>query len=253
MNRKEGELIINIILTIFIVIILIQILGWVACYFYTKYMEISHKSVISKLTTSHHTDINKKEISNGAKTLFSLIKVNINNVVNGWLMYSIINTGNIPIHSIRRYLYKNIYNMRICRNVVIYGRCEFRAPYNIEIGTGTIIGDNCLLDGRNGIVIGENVNFSTGVWIWTEQHDPQCQYFSCKGAPVIIKDRAWVSCRTIILPGVTIGKGAVIAAGAVVTKNVEPYSIYAGVPAKKIGMRNNDLKYEFDGKHMPFY
>lgn len=70
---------------------------------------------------------------------------------------------------------------------------------------------------------------------------------------MIIGNRVWLSCRTVVLPGVTIGEGSVIAAGAIVTKNVEPYSIYGGIPAKKIGDRNRNLTYEFDGKYLPFY
>jgi maltose O-acetyltransferase len=67
--------------------------------------------------------------------------------------------------------------------------------------------------------------------------------FGCESAPVVIEDFAWISCRTVVLPGTRIGKGAVVAAGAVVTKDVEPYSIVAGVPAKKIGERSRDLNY----------
>jgi maltose O-acetyltransferase len=68
---------------------------------------------------------------------------------------------------------------------------------------------------------------------------------------VIIEDYSWISCRTIILPGVRIGYGSVVCAGAVVTKNVEPYSIVAGVPAKKIGERIKNLDYTL-GKPMSF-
>jgi maltose O-acetyltransferase len=60
---------------------------------------------------------------------------------------------------------------------------------------------------------------------------------------VVVEDYAWISCRSIILPGVKIGYGAVVCAGAVVTKSVDPYTIVAGVPAKKIGEREKDLKY----------
>lgn len=59
--------------------------------------------------------------------------------------------------------------------------------------------------------------------------------------------------NTLILHSVEIGEGAVIAAGAVVTKSVEPYSIVAGIPAKKIGERNKTLKYEMTGEYVPFY
>ncbi len=155
----------------------------------------------------------------------------------------------------RNFIYRHIYHLTLGERAIIYGGSEIRAPYNITIGKGSIIGDDSKLDGRNGIVIGKNVNFSTGVWIWTDQHDPQCPDFSCgdQGGPVIVGDRVWVSCRTVILPGVTLGEGAVIAAGAVVTKDAEPFGIYAGVPARKIGERNKNLVYEFDGRPLPFY
>lgn len=177
------------------------------------------------------------------------------NIIHGYCRWISIWVGRVPCHIFRDFIYRNVFKMKIDKKVVIYGGSEIRFPYNISIGEGTIVGDDSKLDGRYGIKIGKNVNFSTGVWIWTAQHDPQDAEFSCAGAcgSVTIGDRAWISCRAIILPGVTIGEGAVIAAGAVVTKDVESYSIYGGIPAKKIGERNKNLTYKFDGKFMPFY
>lgn len=125
--------------------------------------------------------------------------------------------------------------MNIATRAVVYDGFEIRAPCNISIGEGTIIGDESKLDGRNGLIIGKNVNFSFGVWIWTGQHDMNNPYFRTNnsGGAVQIEDRAWISCRTIILPGVRIGRGAVIAAGAVITKDCEPFCIYGGIPPRK--------------------
>ncbi len=183
------------------------------------------------------------------------IKSFLSRLVNGWLRYSGMYTGRIPSHFIRNFIYRHIYHLKLGEKAIIYGGSEIRAPYNITIGKGSIIGDDSKLDGRNGIVIGNNVNFSTGVWIWTDQHDPQSPDFSTndQGGPVIIRDRAWLSCRTVILPGVTIGEGAVIAAGAIVTKDADPFGIYAGIPARKIGERNKNLVYEFNGRPLSFY
>jgi maltose O-acetyltransferase len=122
-------------------------------------------------------------------------------------------------------------------------RARFYTPRNLRIGNNTIIGNDAMLDAREGIEIGDNVQLSMGVWIWTKEHDLQDPMFAGKGGPVRIEDYAWISCRVTILPGVTIGKGAVVAAGAVVTKNVEPYTIVGGIPAKKIGERTKNLKY----------
>lgn len=134
------------------------------------------------------------------------------------------------------------------------GGGEVRCPWNIEIGDGTIIGHDAKLDGRNGLVIGSNVNLSSGVWIWTEEHNYNDEMFSCtgKGEKVIVEDRAWLSCRTVILPGVKIGQGAVLAAGAVATKDLEPYAVYGGIPAKRICERNRRIRYEFNGNYVPF-
>ncbi len=119
----------------------------------------------------------------------------------------------------------------------------------------SIIGDKSILDGRKGIKIGKNVNLSTEVQIWTEQHDHRDPYFRCltdESYGVVIEDRAWIGPSAIILHSVTIGEGAIVAAGAVVTKNVAPFTLVGGVPAKKISERNKDLRYQLDGNPFPF-
>ena len=145
--------------------------------------------------------------------------------------------------------------MQLSDNVVIYYGAEIRDPSNITIEKGSIIGDNAILDGRNGITIGENVVFASNVKIWTEQHDHRDPWFRCETQehkPVIIDDRAWIGSSVTILHSVHIGEGAVVAAGAVVTHDVPPYTIVAGIPAKKIGDRNHDLRYEMNGSHRHF-
>lgn len=163
--------------------------------------------------------------------------------------------GYIPSHHIRIFFYKYIFKCSLQDKVVIYNRCEMRAPYNLKIGKGTVVGDCVRFDARNGIIIGENVNISSCAHFWTEQHDVNDPFFQCNsaGGGIVIGNRVWISNNVTILPGITIGEGAVIAAGAVVTKDCEAYGIYAGVPAKKIGNRNPDLKYEFDGSHYHFF
>ena len=119
----------------------------------------------------------------------------------------------------------------------IYGGMEIRSPGKITIGDGSVVGLNAILDGREGITIGRNVNLSSEVAIWTLQHDPQAADFGTKGGPVVVEDRAWLSFRCTVLPGVTIGEGAVVAAGSIVTKDVAPFAIIAGIPAERIGER----------------
>ena len=91
---------------------------------------------------------------------------------------------------------------------------------------------------------GSDVSIGPEAAILTLGHDPQSPDFADAGGDVVIGDRVWIAYRAIILPGVKIGDGAVIAAGAVVTRDVEPFTIVAGSPAKKIGERTRDLRYQ---------
>jgi acetyltransferase-like isoleucine patch superfamily enzyme len=116
---------------------------------------------------------------------------------------------------------------------------------NIQIGHNTIINPRCLLDGRvYKLIIGNNVDIARETLIYNLEHDPSSDYHEVKGGDVIIEDYVWICSRVIVLPGVTIGKGAVVASGSVVTKNVPAYKIVGGVPAKIIGDRKSGLKYQ---------
>lgn len=156
--------------------------------------------------------------------------------LDGFIRYYDYRVSQVPSHHFRSFVYRYIYCMDLAPKVVVYYGAEMREPYKIKIGRGSIIGDRAILDGRNGLEIGENVNFSSNVSIWTEQHDHRDAFFRCdtqKKTPVKIGNRVWIGPNTLILHSVEIGEGAVIAAGAVVTKSVEPYSIVAGIPLKR--------------------
>ncbi len=174
----------------------------------------------------------------------------------GYRRYIDFKVGLIPSHTIRNFIYRKIFGVKLGKMATIYWGAEIRDHYKLKIGRGTIIGDHVILDARNGIEIGDNVNFSSNVHIWTEQHDHRDPDFACNSSDafkVTIGNRAWIGPGTTILHSVNIGEGAVIAAGAVVTKDVEPFAIMAGIPARKIGERNHNLRYEFNGYPAPFY
>jgi maltose O-acetyltransferase len=124
---------------------------------------------------------------------------------------------------------------------------SFTKGKNIEVGAHSFINTNVHLDGRGGkLLIGENVDISPEVNIWTLEHNPHDDYHDTQGGNVVIEDYVWIATRVTILPGVRIGRGAVVAAGSVVTKDVPPMAIVGGVPAKKIGERKSNLKYTLD-------
>ena len=151
--------------------------------------------------------------------------------------------GCIPSHYARRFFYR-MFGMRIGRGSTIHMGLKLYNPFNIEIGDDSIIGEDAVLDGRDKLTIGNHVDIASEVMIYNAEHDVRDPDFKAIHAPVVIEDYVFIGPRAIILPGITIKKGAVVGAGAVVTRDVEKYSIVGGVPAKQIGERGvKDLNY----------
>lgn len=173
----------------------------------------------------------------------------------GGLRFSLYHISIIPSNHIRRFLYRGL-GARIGKNAIIHFKTEIREPTKLIIGKGSIIGDNAILDARSGLKIGDNVNLSSNVSIYTLQHDHRDPYFAClqnRRMEVVIGNRVWLGSNVIVLPGVTIGEGAVCCAGCVVTKDIDSYTVVAGIPAKPVGKRPSNLRYEFKGKSCRFY
>lgn len=145
-------------------------------------------------------------------------------------------TGNIPSHTLRKFVHK-LSGMKIGKGSVVHMWANFFDPAGISIGEDTIIGDHCFLDGRGQLKIGNHTDIASQVLIYNSEHDINDENFKAIIAPVEIGDYVFIGPRAIILPGVKISDGAIIAAGAVVTKDVEPFKIVGGVPAKEIGER----------------
>jgi len=157
-----------------------------------------------------------------------------------------------PSKTFRRLFLNCFKGVKIHKGVPINHGCSFWNG-SLKIDSGSTIGFDCQLDCRMGIEIGKNVCLASGVWIWTLHHDYNSISFDTKGAKVVIEDYVWICSRATILPGVTIGKGAVVASGAVVTKDVEPFAIVGGVPAKVIGKREEkDYNYVPGDYWVPF-
>src|SRR5512141_69574 len=149
--------------------------------------------------------------------------------------------GGLPSHALRLWLYRHAMRVQIGAHTSVHRGCRFYRPSGVHIGDNSIINRDVLLDGRMGLTLGRNVSISEGVMIFSLEHDPNSATFENRGAPVVIHDRVFVGARAIILPGVTLGEGAIAAAGAVVTHDVPPYTIVGGVPARPIGTRQADL------------
>ncbi len=155
--------------------------------------------------------------------------------INGFLIWIV---GFIPSHHLRRFSYR-VFGMKIGRSSTIHMALSIYNPRGIEIGNDTIVGEWAVLDGRDKLKIGNHVDIATGVMIYNSEHDINDEKFKAVTAPVEVEDYVFIGPRAIILPGVKIGKGAIIAAGAVVTKDVGEFKIVGGIPAKEIGIRTN--------------
>lgn len=149
-----------------------------------------------------------------------------------------------PGSRLRKIFYKRIMCFNLESSSSILSGCWFDSRFNFSMGTNSVINQRCRLDNRGRIDIGNNVNISPEVHLITAEHDIySVDEFSGVTESIIINDYVFIGTRAIILPGISIGKGAVVAAGAVVTKDVPNWTIVAGVPAKKIGDRP-EVKYE---------
>ncbi|MEK7502232.1 MAG: DapH/DapD/GlmU-related protein [Patescibacteria group bacterium] len=152
--------------------------------------------------------------------------------------------GFVPSHHVRRFFYR-ISGVKIGKGSTIHMGAVFYDPQNISIGKDSIIGEGAVLDGRDKLIIGDHVDIATEVMIYNAQHDVNSIDFKAICAPVMIEDYVFIGPRAIILPGVKIGRGAVVGAGAVVTKDVEEMTIVGGVPAREIGKRKiSELNYK---------
>jgi acetyltransferase-like isoleucine patch superfamily enzyme len=155
--------------------------------------------------------------------------------------------GNKLFMNLAPYRIRHAYLRRFCkihigRETTIAAGCYITGD-KIFVGDNTVINRFTYLDGRVPLYIGNNVNVSHYTLIQTLTHDPQSPDFICLEKPVAIHDHAWIGARAIIMPGVTIFEGAVVAAGSIVTKDVPAYTIVGGSPARQLGVRNRSLRY----------
>ena len=241
---------------VFVSIALVLLADLLVCLVYCNYKNRKSQVESAKhdLQRSDENSSETKKIKKRSRFVLEAIMF-VFTWLEGLLRLNLLLVGYIPSHHVRNFLYRKVFCVHLEKNAVIYYGAEIRSPWNLYVGEGSVIGDKAILDARHGIYIGKNVNFSTGVWIWTLQHDVNATDFGTtnQGGSVTIGDRAWLSCRTVVLPNVSIGEGAVIAAGGVVTKSVDEFSIWGGVPCKKIGTRSRDLEYCFEGEHIHFF
>ena len=162
--------------------------------------------------------------------------------------YAITLFGNVVINKIpSRHIRKWFYQMlgaKIGKNAGICRRTEVLYPKGLNMSNNVAVGWYAELVARGGITIEHDTNISSHVIMITGSHDIDDPDFTADFKPIHIGHHCWIGTGAMILQGVTIGDGAVVAAGAVVTKDVPPYTVVGGVPAKVIRERSKELRYE---------
>lgn len=169
-----------------------------------------------------------------------------------YLLNTLVNK--IPFPDQRLVLYRAA-GMKIGKESNIMMHANVMAPHGIEIGDNCIIGEHCWLDGRAvrvgegpGLRIGNNVNVGARTVFIPGGHLPDAADFYGLPEKTVVEDYVWITMNCTILYGLTIGEGAVVASGAVVSKDVAPYTIVGGVPARYIRDRSRDLSYTLHNK-----
>lgn len=163
-----------------------------------------------------------------------------------YLLNTVVNK--IPFPEIRMELYRAA-GVDVDPTSNIMMRAFVLQARSIHIGPNCIIGPFTTLDGRGTLTIGRNVNIAGEVLTICGHHVVDSPTAEGLLGSVVIEDNAWIAMRATILPGVTVGEGAYVAASALVNRDVEPYTLVGGVPARKIRDRNRDIQYKL--QHFP--
>lgn len=158
-------------------------------------------------------------------------------------LYWLTCVGNVPFHWFRNFWYRRA-GVRLARTSSIHWKARFFCPEGLVVGENCTLGNDAFYDARDGITIGDCVNIAAEVRIYTREHDIDDPNFAECGGPVVIEDYVYIGTRVTILAGVRIGKGAVVASGAVVARDVPEFMLVGGVPAKPIRERSRDLRYK---------
>lgn len=130
-----------------------------------------------------------------------------------------------------------LFGAKIETGVVIKPCVNIKFPWKLSIGKNTWIGENVWLDNVAPISIGNNVCISQGAFLVTGNHNYKKTSFDLILAAIHIDDGVWIGAKAIVCPGTVCASHAVISAGAVVSGNIDAFTIYKGNPAQKTGVR----------------
>lgn len=158
----------------------------------------------------------------------------------------------LPGHGLRQ-AWLRLLGARLGRGTIIFRGTTVLGAERLRLGDRVHVGFRAVLDARGGITVADDVNLSSDVQILTADHNVYSSTFERRVAPVAIEHHAWLATRAMVLPGVTVRHGGVVAAGAVAVRDVPARTVVGGVPARPISERRADLSYRLVARRPPIY
>lgn len=154
-----------------------------------------------------------------------------------WLLLARWTPDHVRFFSDWRVFLLRLFGADIGHRCLVKSSCEIWQPWKLKMGCHVALSEHVVCYTVDQISIGSNATISRDVFLCCAGHDISSRTMELTYAPIEIGANVWIAARAIVLPGVTIGGGAVVAAGAVVTKDVEPWTVVGGNPAKSIKKR----------------
>lgn len=152
------------------------------------------------------------------------------------LMQAIFVSSRIPGSALRRFLLK-LFGADIGRGVIIKPGLRVKFPWKLTIGDYSWIGEDVWIDNLAHVEIGSHCCISQAAYLCTGSHDWSKPAFDLLIKPIKINNGAWIAAKAVVGPGVIVGEGAVLSLGSIASKNLDPWGIYQGNPAKYIRKR----------------
>jgi putative colanic acid biosynthesis acetyltransferase WcaF len=154
----------------------------------------------------------------------------------GFVYVLFFRTAPRPFHAWRAFLLR-CFGASLGKNCHIYGRARVWAPWNLQCGDMATIADDAIIYNPAPVVLGHHAIISQQAYLCGATHDYEDPRFPLLAFPISIGSYAWICARAVVQPKVTVGEGAVLALGSVATKDLQPWTVYGGVPAKRIKAR----------------
>jgi putative colanic acid biosynthesis acetyltransferase WcaF len=154
----------------------------------------------------------------------------------GFIYVVFFRTSPRPFHAWRVFLLR-CFGAKLGKNCHIYSRVRIWAPWNLKCDELATIADDAIVYNPALVTLGSHAIVSQQAYLCGATHDYEDPKFPLIALPITIGAHAWICARATVQPGLSVGDGAVLALGAVATKNLEPWTVYGGVPARKIRMR----------------